>query len=498
MNPLHSRTRAALFAVFAGVLAPTLVACGGGKGPADASNTNFTGPVNARRSEAAQREEVAITVYNSNFGLVREIRSVELAEGMNALEFRDVAAQIQPETVHVKSLVNEQSLRVFEQNYRYDLLSPWTLLAKYVGKKVKVVRWNEKTNKDEEFEAEVLSNQDGVVLKIGGEITYGMPGRLVFPELPANLVSKPTLVWTLGSTIAKQRLEVSYLTRDISWKSDYVLVVDDGDAKGDLQGWVTLNNHTGTTYENAKLKLVAGDVQKIQPRGYDYDGEPDEVAEAPAPPPPPEFKEEGFFEYHLYTLSQPTTVRDNEQKQVSLLEAKGIGIKKQLIFRGTDYWYRNSYGQVASNQKVGVFLDIENKEQNKLGIALPKGVVRVYKADKSGAKQFIGEDSIDHTPRDEKLRIKMGEAFDVVGDRKQTDWKHLGACTSESAWEISLRNHKDTAEQVLVVEPTGGDWEIIAANQKATKEDAHTFTFDVSVPARGETKITYRVRIRWC
>jgi hypothetical protein len=499
MHPAQSsRLRTALIAALAGVIAPTLLACGG-KGAQTPGTANFSGPAQQRQSNAAQREEVSITVYNSNFGLVREIRSVDLAQGMNALEFRDVAAQIQPETVHVKSLVDEQSLRIFEQNYRYDLLSPWTLLSKYVGKKIKVVRWNEKTNKDEEIEAEVLANQDGVVLKIGGEITYGMPGRLVFPELPANLVSKPTLVWMLGSTLAKQRLEVSYLTRDITWKSDYVLVVDDGDAKGDLQGWVTLNNRTGTSYDNAKLKLVAGDVRKLAPADTDYDGVGDEEQPmAQAPPPPPEFKEEGFFEYHLYTLSQPTSVKDNEQKQISLLEAKGITLKKQLIFRGTDYWYRNSYGQVASNQKIGVFLDIENKEQNKLGIALPKGIVRVYKADKSGAKQFIGEDSIDHTPRDEKVRIKMGEAFDVVGDRKQTDWKHLGACTSESAWEISLRNHKDTEEQVLVVEPTGGDWEILASNATAKKEDAHTFTFDVKVPKRGETKITYRVRIKWC
>ena len=451
----------------------------------------------AFHSTQADREDVAITVYNSNFGLVREVRNITVAPGRSELEFGDVAEQIQPETVNIKSLSAANSLRVLEQNYRYDLLSPAKLLEKYVGKRVRVYRWNEKTGKDDAYDADVLSVSNGTVLKINGEITYDFPGRLAFPEVPKNLIAKPTLVWMLDSQAPKQKVEVTYLTQNLNWKADYVFVINDADTLGDLTGWVTLTNQTGTSYENAKLKLVAGDVQRVTPPG-NYEYAKSDRAYAPAASAAPQFKEEGFFEYHLYTLERPTNLLQNEQKQVVLLDAKNIGVNKKLIFFGQQYYYRGSYGQVMSNQKVGVYLDIENKEANHLGMPLPKGIVRVYKADKSGAKQFIGEDQIDHTPRDEKLRIKMGEAFDVVGDRKEMDWKTIGSCGGESTWEITLKNHKDTAVEVEDYEPIGGDWEILSSSIPSTKKDANTFTFDVKIPARKDVKITYRVRIRWC
>ena len=472
-----------------------LAACQG-KSPELAKGGELAGPSKSATSSAKQREKVAITVYNQNFGLVREIRKLELGDGKVSLEYRDVSAHIQPETVHIKSLDGDDLLTVMEQNYRYDLLSPQKLLEKYVDKKIKVYRYNEKLGREEMKEAKVLAVEQGTVLEIDGEVTYGFPGRFAFPEVPPNLIAKPSLVWLLGSRRAQQRVEVSYLTQNLNWVADYVMVVGDDDKVGDLNGWVTLTNNSGTNYDDAQLKLVAGDVQRVQPpmsapSGY-------AAADAPAPPPRPQFKEEGFFEYHLYTLERPTSLLDTEQKQVTLLEAHDIGIQKKLIFWGADYYYRGNYGQVVSNQKIGVYLDLMNSEKNHMGMALPKGVVRVYKADKSGAKQFIGEDHIDHTPRDEKLRIKMGEAFDVVGDRKQMEWNALGSCTSESSWEIELRNHKDTSERVEVFEPIGGDWEIVQASHKHVKKDAHTFTFDVDVPARGKTKVTYRVRVKWC
>jgi len=447
------------------------------------------------RSTSAQREDVSITVYNQNFGLVREVRNIELPQGRTVLEFRDVSEQIEPETVAIKSL-GGGGFRVLEQNYRYDLLSPEKLLEKYVGKKVKVIRWNEKTGHDEDQDAEVLSTTGGTILKIGGEITYGFPGRISFPSVPDNLIARPTLVWMLDNQAPKQKVEVTYLTRNMSWVADYVFVINDSDTAGDLNGWVTLNNQTGTSYENAKLKLVAGDVQRIQPpRGWDEDrdGMLDDKEEAPA-----QFREESFFEYHLYTLDRPTTLLTNEQKQVSLLEAQGVKVDKKLIFFGAAQYYRSNYGQVVSNQKVGVYLDIENKEQNHMGMPLPKGTVRVYKADKAGQKQFIGEDAIDHTPRDEKLRIKMGEAFDVVGDRKQMEWKTFGGCVSESAWEVTLKNHKDTAVDVEVYEPVGGEWTVTQESMPHVKKDANTFTFTPHIEARKDVKITYRVRTRWC
>lgn len=211
------------------------------------------------------------------------------------------------------------------------------------------------------------------------------------------------------------------------------------------------------------------------------------------------FQEEGLFEYHLYTLDHPTDLLDKEQKQVTLLDAVGIGVKKKLIFTGYDYYYRTPYGgAVSSNQKVGVFLDFENSEKNHMGMPLPKGTIRVYKADGSGARQFIGEDAIDHTPRDEKIRVKMGEAFDVVADRKQTEWDAIDECGAESAYEIEIRNHKDVAESVEIDEPVSGDWEIVKSSHEAKRKDAHMFVFDVDVPAKGKTTVTYRVRVRWC
>jgi hypothetical protein len=456
------------------------------------------GPATERDSNAKQREKVAITVYNQNFGLVREIRKVDLGKGRVALEYQDVSAHIQPETVHIRSLDRSDALSVLEQNYRYDLLSPQKLLEKYVGKMIKVYRYNEKTGAEDAFDAEVLAVEKGTVLKINGEVTYDFPGRFAFPEVPKNLMAKPTLVWLLTSGIPQQRVEVSYISQNLNWNADYVLTVNDKDTAGDLTGWVTLTNNSGTSYESAELKLVAGDVQRVRAEmNRDRYDDLDEAESAPSGT-PAQFSEEGFFEYHLYTLGRSTDLLDKEQKQVTLLSANDIGIQKKMIYFGQQHYYRGSYGQVMKNQKVGVYLDIENSEKNKMGMPLPQGIVRVYKADKAGAKQFIGEDRIDHTPRDEEIRIKMGEAFDVVGDRKQTEWKTLGHCASESSWEIELRNHKDESVRVEVMEPIAGDWEILSESHRHIKEDSKTFKFDVSVPARGKTQVTYRVRVRWC
>jgi hypothetical protein len=469
-----------------------VTACG--QKPAAVPNT---GPTTQQRSDASESEQVSLTVYNKNFGLVREVRKVHLGTGNVELSYADVSAHIQPETVHLKSLTGDQSVTVLEQNYRYDLLSPDTLLKKYVGKTIKVYRYNERTGVDEEKQAEVLSVEGGTVLKIDGQITANFAGRYAFAEVPENLVQKPTLVWLLASAVADQRVEVAYLTQGLDWHADYVLSVDADDKLGDLNGWVTLKNETGTSYKNAELKLVAGDVQRITPR------EPPRIMAsampiAPPAPMPPQFKEEGLFEYHLYTLDRPTSLLDKEQKQVSLLSASNVALDKKLIFFGQEYWFRSNVGQVIQNQKIGVYLDLQNKQQNHLGMPLPKGTVRVYKSDKGGQKQFIGEDAIDHTPRDEKIRIKLGEAFDVVADRSEKSFRALGNCASESEWEIKLRNHKDAAESVEVNEPAGGDWEILSSSVPATKKDSRTFTFDVRLAPRSETKLTYRVRVRWC
>jgi hypothetical protein len=455
-------------------------------------------PAGSQVSTEDDRKAVSITVYNQNFGVVREVRELKtLGTGQVSLEFRDVAANIQPETVAIKSLTAPGAISVLEQNYRYDLLTPQTLMEKYVGKKIRTYRYHEATGKEEAADAELLSNNEQQpILRINGEVTFGYPARFAFPRVPDNLIAKPTLMWLVSSQKPQQTVEVSYLTQNLNWSADYVLVVNEQDTQAALQGWVTLVNQSGASYKNAELKLVAGDVNRVPPeRAYKSAGM---AVPAAAPSGGAGFTEQGLFEYHMYTLGRPTTVLQNEQKQVSLLEADGIKIDKKLSFYGQQYWFRGQYGEIQSNQKVGVYLDFKNEEKNKLGIPLPKGTLRVYKADKSGAKQFVGEDQIDHTPRDEKIRVKMGEAFDVVGDRKQTEWRVLGSCTAESAWEIELRNHKDSAVEVEDYEPIGGDWTMLQSSIPYDKKDAGTFSFNVKVPARGATKVSYRVRLRYC
>jgi hypothetical protein len=476
------------------LVASALAACGGPKAAPKAPSIQAV----TRHSDEASRESVAITVYNSNFGLVREVRQAKLAEGRVELAFADVSAHIQPETVHIRSLDDAKSLSVLEQNYRYDLLSPQKLLEKFVGKKIRVARYNAKLGTDEIKDAEVLSIQGGPVLRIDGQIESGYGGRYLFPSVPENLISKPTLVWLLDSTQPNQKVEVSYLTSEMKWQADYVLVLAANDRSADLSGWVTLENRTGTSYKNAELKLVAGDVQRVAPP-MDPMSEADYAYEmAPAAAPAPEFHEESLFEYHLYTLGRPTDLLNNEQKQVSLLEGHDLEVQKRLVLRGQEYWYRGRQGQVLKDQKVSAFVKFQNSEKNKLGMPLPKGTVRVYKASKSGALEFVGEDSIDHTPRDEDVEIKLGESFDVVADQKQMEYRAISSCAHESTWELSLRNHKDQAELVDVEEPTSGDYTIEQASHPYKKKDAHTFTFSIAVPARGEVTVTYRIRTRYC
>jgi hypothetical protein len=454
------------------------------------------GPAVARASDRSGRQSVSLTIYNSNFALVRERRQVALGTGRVALSYADVSAHIQPESVHIESLSDKSALQVFEQNYRYDLLTPQTLLEKYVGRKLRVVRYNEKLGTDEVKEAELLSVEGGPVLRMDGEIVTGFPGRYSFPNLPESLVAKPTLVWLLGSTMPQQNVQVTYLTSNLSWRADYVVSLSADDAHANLNGWVTLENTSGTSYNGAELKLVAGNVQRVTPPAPEVPAVAMEMA--PGAPPAPSFKQESLFEYHLYTLDRPTDVLDKEQKQVSLLEADGVAVKKRLLLRGMPHWFGARYDVRFDEQRVSAYLVLENSEKNRMGMPLPKGTIRVYKADQAGAQQFVGEDVIDHTPRDEKVEIKLGDSFDVVADRKQMAFNVLDTCTTESDWQLVLKNHKDVAEVVDVEEPVSGDYSVVQSSHPSARKDAHTFTFSVPVAARGEAKVTYRVRVRSC
>ena len=441
---------------------------------------------------AAEQRDVMITVYNGNLGLVKDVREVRLDAGLIETHFMDVAAQIDPTSVLLRSLTDPTGLKILEQNYEYDLLSSEKLMEKYVGRKVRLYQSNGT------FQEATLLSTRGPVYDINGQIHMGHFGSVVLPALPENLVSKPTLAWLLRNTRpAPQRVEASYLTGGISWKSDYVMLINATDSRADLTGWVTINNQSGATYRDAALKLVAGDVNRAASR--DDSRRAMEMAAKAASPAVAdrEFKSEGFFEYHLYTLDGRTTIKESQTKQLTLLSAADIPVDKRFIYYGAASYHRTQYGVPISNQKVGVYLDIRNTKENRLGVPLPKGKVRVYKADVSGSQQLIGEDWIDHTPKDERVRIKMGEAFDVVGERVQKDWKRIGSNLYEIEWEITLRNHKKEAVTIEVIEPMPGDWEILRTTHPHEKLQAFTARWSIPVPREGAATLGYRNRVRF-
>jgi hypothetical protein len=453
-------------------------------------------------STLEDQKSIAITVYNSNIGLVKDTRTLRLQRGTSQLRFMDVAQQINPTTVHIKSLTAPNAMSVVEQSYEYDLLNPQKLLDKYVGKELTLVlrKFENNTERLEPTRATLLSNNNGQVWQIGGQIVIN-PANVVetrFDTLPADLIAKPTLVWTLSNTGADAHtVEASYLTNGIGWRADYVVVVNKDDTKADLNGWVTVNNNSGTTYRNAELKLVAGDVNRVreQQEFLAKSVMRAEVAQAAAPP---QFQEQAFFEYHLYSLQRPATLKNNETKQISLLDAANFSVKKELVLNGQPHYYQgyNNPGEPIK-EKVGVYVEFKNSKDSGLGQPLPAGVVRVYKADQSGAQQFIGENRVDHTPKDERVRVKLGDAFDVVAERKQTDYKAISRRVFEYAYEIRLRNHKEEAVTVLVNEPIGGDWEIVNSTFPAEKTAAFAARFSVPVAKDGEAVLSYRVRVKY-
>jgi hypothetical protein len=444
--------------------------------------------------------ELAVTVYNSNIALVRDVRQLQLPTGNFRLKFMDIAATVNPATVHFRSLTEPDKVGVMEQNYEYDLLEPAKLLNKYVGKEVTLVRsyMDNGTTKHEEIKATLLANNNGPVWKIGNDIVTGVYGEAYrFPEVPANLYDRPTLLMTLeNSGSPKQKIEASYLASNLSWNSDYVLTVGRDDKAADLDGWVTIVNNSGTAFHNAKLQLVAGELNRLPvPQGYRAENM---VAKAAAAPGAGQFAQENFSEYHLYSLGRRTSVEDKETKQISLLQGSGIPVEKLFVVNGQNFYYHNAQNPGSPiKDPVMVFYKFKNEEKAGLGIPLPAGNLRVYQKDSKGGLLFIGEDHIDHTPKDEFINVKIGNAFDVVSKRKQTDYKSLGSRLWEMEFEITIRNHKDTPITVQVNEPIGGDWEMLSSTYKYTKTSAWAAQFDVPVKANGESVLKYRIRAKW-
>ncbi len=502
-----AQTRAVRSLVWAGFLAASLLAAPAlwlhwtarAAGTA-ATATTPTEIEDQPSTTSSDQTDLAVTVYNSNIALVRDVRQLNLPNGAFHLRFMDIAASINPATVHFRSLTEPARLGVVEQNYEYDLLEPQKLLQKYVGREVTLVRARQEnsTTKWEEVKATLLAYNNGPVWKIGNEIVTGMStDSFRFPELPENLYSRPTLLWELENTGGhRQRVEASYLAGNLSWSADYVLTVGRDDKSADLDGWVTLVNNSGTAFKNAKLQLVAGDLHRIMQQMKVDAGTVGAMLERAAAA--PQFAQEAFSEYHLYTLGRRTSIFDKESKQISLLSSSGVPVEKVYVVDGQQFYYRN-YQHPGSPLKdpVKVYFKFKNEEKGGLGMPMPAGTVRVYQADAKGGVQFVGEDRINHTPKDEMVSLHIGNAFDVVCERKQTDYKRLSDRLYEMEFEITLRNHKEMPITVEVNEPIGGDWQMLESTHKWTKTEAWAAQFQVPVAKDGTSVLKYRIRARW-
>jgi hypothetical protein len=443
-------------------------------------------------STEGDRVEVAVTAYNNGLALVRDVRRLTLPRGESGLKFSDVAALIRPETVSLRSLSAGLGLRVVEQNYEYDLVSPQKLMEKYVGRNVRLVNFHKDLG-FQSVDAELLSLNEGPVYRVNGEIFLGHPGHVALPEMPENLTARPSLVWNLDAGGGDYEVEASYLTNGMSWRADYVVTLALDDRSLDLAGWVTLDNQSGATFSDAKVKLVAGDVNRVQ---EEFGGGVMEVkallwADGAAMP-----EEEAFAEFHLYTLPRRTTIKQNQSKQVALLAADGVKAAKKYEYRGQVFYYSQPM-EPMQDEHVEVFLEFRNEEKNALGIPLPAGVMRIYQEDSDGMLQFAGEDRVEHTPKDETVRLRMGSAFDVIGERVQTDYEVIASNVHESGYRVTLRNHKEQDIVVDVVEPMPGDWRILSSSMPFEKRDAQTAVFSAPVKAGGEVVITYRARVRY-
>ena len=452
-------------------------------------------PVRNVSSGAADREAVAVTVYNDDLALVKERRRVDLPAGLTRLSLRDVAAQMRPETALLRA-ASGPALTLVEQNFDFDLLTPQKLLEKYVGRQVTVIRPHPTSDAERRETATVLAaGQAGlpnVVLRFADRIETGVPGRLAFDSVPENLRDRPTLSVLLEAAGGKQAVELSYLTGGLAWKADYVANLSADGKSLDLNGWVTLTNRSGAGFDDATLQLVAGTVNRVRvqdSRVYAM------AAPAAARAKAAEATQEALMDYHLYSFERPTSIADNQTKQLALLSAAAVPVRREYLLAGNDWYYRDRYTQVGQKLKPAIFLEFENK--GAIGRPLPAGIVRVYAKDGKGAAQFVGEDRIEHTAKNEKIKLRLGEAFDITAERKQTNYKRIADNLSESSWRIEIRNAKDEVVTVKVQEPMPGDWEMVQESQKHTKESARVASWNVAVPAGGTTLLEYAVRVRW-
>lgn len=474
---------------------------------------------------AGERTSVDLTVYNSNMALVREERPIAFVKGLNRIIVPDIPATIDGTSLHFASLTDPTSVMILEQNYQYDLVHQAKLLEKYIGKEIEFIRLDEATKKEYSVKAKLLATgwqpqmQYGgstsayvyggqMIVEIGGKVEIGPSGRITLPSLSEGLILKPQLEWLVNSgRDGQQKTEISYLANGITWNCNYVALLDNKDSGLDLTGWVSLTNNSGTSFRNAGLKLVAGDVNRVQEqRGY----APQLAMKMERDMNAPQFQQKELFEYKLYSLQRHTDLSSDETKQIELTSGHNIPAMKLFVYDGmadnwkmyyNNYSYRSqeSFGQ-QSNAKVGVFVSFRNDEKSGLGIPLPKGKVRMYKRDDDGKEQFIGEDEIDHTPKDEEVKLYLGNAFDIVGERKQSNFKNIvPGHMIEETFEIALRNHKSEPVEVHVYEHPWrwSEWDIVKHSAEWKKIDQTTIDFSVKLKKDEEKTVSYSIRYVW-
>ncbi len=442
-----------------------------------------------------ESKQLELTVYNQGLGLVKDVRTLDLEEGVQRVRFTDVASQIDPTSVRLVALNDPGSVSILEQNYQFDLVDRARLLEKYLGKEITLVTYDQDGKEVRREKGTLLSTEGGGagVVRIGDQIVLNPPGVIELPKLPEGLIVQPTLVWDLAAEAkGATSCEVSYMTQGISWQADYVLVVNQDDTGGDLNGWVTLTNNSGASYPNAKLKLIAGDVA-LAPEPPTMDKMVYMARDGGAPG--GGFQEKAFFEYYIYSLDRTTTVADRETKQVLFRSAPAIQLKKRFIFEPSMAW---RLGGDNPEKKVAVKLEIENSEKQGLGIALPMGRVRVFKADSDQSLQFVGEDRIDHTPRNETLRLYIGNAFDLVGEETHMDHKQIADRVAQDTYSVKLRNRKEKdSVEITYVAHAGGDWEILKSSDAFVKKNATKTECTVTLEPGQEKEITYTIQTKW-
>lgn len=436
-----------------------------------------------------RQKSVAVTVYNNNLGVVKDTRSIDIPSGTSQIRIADVAQNIDPTSVHI-----DFPGTVLEQNYQYDLVSMYKILEKYVDREVTLTGENNETISGTLLSVSgdqiVLRRSDGGLLMLPSIGKY----RLSVASLPEGLITRPTLVWKVNATKSgRQDVEVSYQTQGMNWHAEYVAVLNENDTRMDLNSWVSVENNSGATFHDAVLKLVAGDVNLVQSPmnirgGRTLDKEFSAMAEDAQ-----QFQEKEFFEYHIYNLQRPTTLANNETKQISLFEAGDITVVKKYQYRSGGAYYPMYRGGAGNSGKVAVVVGFENKESNNLGKPMPKGKVRLYKSD-GNTIEFIGEDLIDHTPRDEKVSLRIGDAFDVVAEEVQTDARRISDKVHEESHKVTLKNRKKEDIVVEVERYVGINWEIMKSSHEYEKKNAQTILFKVPVPKGKEVDLTFTIR----